>query len=650
MMKKRKRTRRLPLCAVLLCALLGGLCLSAAAAGALPASMRKDGLFVRLDLETTASDETGDELRATFLLQNESCREADFFRLTLTADEPCVFSAPEQTADVVLDGNTAGLTLTAAAGDTVTLTFPVRRSPAVPTEEPTGTAAPETGAEVPAGGCGSALAGSAGILCLAAAVVAALLSLRRSRRGLPLLLAALLLLPLGLCAAVPAGAASEHTVLLQATEKLGDERISVFAELSYTYQFTEREVAKTTGMKHFDITYFCGPTGADLLREETLADIAACGFTSIQVNGYSADVNKQILALLRKYGLTCSALSDPRVGALIGASPEPDAAAVDAEIRAVVEDYRGYEDVLEGWYFMDEPAVPKFSILGKVSDAFRKYAPDTVVYINLFPNYATASQLGASTYERYLDAAVEKAHPHYLSYDYYEFMKTKTRGGFFTNMEAVRSCGLKNGIDQCVIILLTEHLSYANVTYEQLCWQVNTSLAYGMRGISYFTYTLDQNLLNQGWSNSCVNYLGEKYDHYYDVQRINGWLRVLGDQLFDKTSTAVFHLRGGGVPAQTGTTAYTGYGNLGAVEGAGFVLGFFDDGSFMIANGKYRSGDAGTNTLTTTSELAGALEIFDPGTGSWIPAASDSRAAANADGTWTLTFAGGDAALCRTVG
>jgi hypothetical protein len=59
-----------------------------------------------------------------------------------------------------------------------------------------------------------------------------------------------------------------------------------------------------------------------------------------------------------------------------------------------------------GYYLRDEPGADAFAGLATVAMLVRELAPGKWPYINLFPNYANAQQLGAATYEEHLEKFV----------------------------------------------------------------------------------------------------------------------------------------------------------------------------------------------------------------------------------------------------
>ena len=244
-------------------------------------------------------------------------------------------------------------------------------------------------------------------------------------------------------------------------------------------------------MNTFDITYFHGPFREFITKPEVIADIAASGITLVPL-GSDTETNKTALKLLRRYGLR-GEVHDPRIGKLYY---EGNLAAVDETVREIAEDYAEFENLV-GWDITDEPNAAKFPILAAIVNAFRRYSPDKETVINLFPNYASPEQLGNPDYITHLEEFVNVVRPHFISYDHYHFLgrekrnavidstvdererlirlsaeTTVNRGGFFENIEDIRNVSLKYDLDAMLIVLLTEHGPYRNLTYGELLWGV----------------------------------------------------------------------------------------------------------------------------------------------------------------------------------
>ena len=496
--------------------------------------------------------------------------------------------------------------------------------------------------EVDDKGCGAVVSFAAVIFAL---IISVFFVLKNPKRGAAFIFALLMIFPLAFSASA---VTTERKIMLEGMIELDGVEHPVTAVITYDHSFTEQKAEGTDGMEKFEITYYYGPQGQDLCNEEYIKKIAECGFTSVPVESWEPAINKTALGYLRKYGMTCSALADYRIQNALAIS---DQTTIDNLIGEVVAEYKDYNDVIKGWLLRDEPSATDFPALGRVVDAFRRIDPDRETMINLFPTYASTEQLGTKTYQEHLDKFISTVKPSYLSYDHYHFQKNTTRKGFFENIEIIRDTAIANKIDPMLIILLTEHMSYADLTKYQIEWEVNMCLTYGMKRISYFTFWLCQSLLDQGWSDACMDTTGKIYPHYYDVQEINKWLLPLGTELFDKTSTAVFHTRSkGGGSFEAGCEKYESYGDLGEVEAdASVVIGFFDDGSFMITNRMYTDIEASRNTLEFL-DIASGLEYFDTASASWKDAEADGVVTRNENGVLCHTFEPGEGILFRVVG
>lgn len=369
-------------------------------------------------------------------------------------------------------------------------------------------------------------------------------------------------------------------------------------------------------MNKFDITYFYGPTPDYIVRPETIADIAAAGITLVPLSADTETI-KRALPLLDKFGLK-AVVHDHRMNDVYSSD---DIAGADAMVREIVEDYAGFDNIV-GWDLVDEPNASKFPILAAIVKAFRRYSPDCETVINLYPNYASEKQLGTPDYMSHLEAFVNIVDPHFISYDHYHFMgrearnaidsadidererlirlaaeNTENRAEFFENIEDIRNVANKYDLPAMLIVLLTEHGSYRNLTRAELFWEVNMCLAYGMKRISYFTYWEPAHDDFWHWTNAMCDTEGNKTRHYEDASVINHTIRAVGDYLFDKKSVAVFHIGS----TEKGTKLFNGYANIKSIEGDHGVLGCFSDGSFYLVNRDYVN--ARTFEITSSSPL-----------------------------------------------
>jgi hypothetical protein len=114
-----------------------------------------------------------------------------------------------------------------------------------------------------------------------------------------------------------------------------------------------------------------------------------------------------------------------------------------------------------GYYLRDEPGAAMFPGLAKVATLIRELSPGKWPYINLFPDYANADQLGTTNYADYLERFIATCHPSIISYDNYSLMDdSSVRGNYWSNLESVRAACQKHGLEFWNIVLSVAHFSY----------------------------------------------------------------------------------------------------------------------------------------------------------------------------------------------
>lgn len=204
-----------------------------------------------------------------------------------------------------------------------------------------------------------------------------------------------------------------------------------------------------------------------------------CGFT---VAGF---VSPAGLDLVHAAGLK-AIVSDSRVSGYNWLTV--DAEAAKARVNALLASTEKHPAVL-GYSLVDEPNAAAFPGLAVVAEAIRARAPQHWAYINLFPNYASSTQLGTSNYVEYLDRFVASCHPKFLSYDHYAAMEDGTfRPQYWQNLEQMRSASRRAGVPFWNIVLSVGCVGYRVPTSADLHLQAYSTLAYGARGLTWFTY------------------------------------------------------------------------------------------------------------------------------------------------------------------
>jgi hypothetical protein len=239
-----------------------------------------------------------------------------------------------------------------------------------------------------------------------------------------------------------------------------------------------------------------------------------------------------------------------------------------------------------GYYLRDEPTSSFFPGLAIVSDLVKDQHPGVWPYINLFPNYAHAGQLGAANYDEYVERFIEACKPPILSYDHYAiFENGGMRGEYFANLESVRRAALKHNLPFWQIVLSMGCLNYREPTPADLRFEVYTSLAYGARGLSYFCYFTPA---VGNFRNGPIDQFGNETAAWPMMRQVNLQIAKLAPTLLKLKSDRVYHF--GDVP--TGCTAPDDQSLVKAIGGSMLVGDFtHEDGSryVMVVNKDFTS-------------------------------------------------------------
>ena len=263
-------------------------------------------------------------------------------------------------------------------------------------------------------------------------------------------------------------------------------------------------------------------------RIHGLASIAECGFNmagfvhakdlpECERLGLGAILFPAAAGLSARYHREWSRLSDEEI---------------DLRVKKIIE-ASGSSPAIAGYFIADEPGLGAFPALGKAVAAVRKYAPGKWAYINLFPNYATlgatnTSQLGAATYEDYLERFISEVRPQVLSYDNYMVQYSNDldlhdrAASYFLNLAQVRRAGIKHNLP-CVQIVASNQLRRGRPipTPANLRLQAYTTLAAGYRGVSWYNY------YGRQYNYAPVDASGQKTETWNYLQAVNREVQAL---------------------------------------------------------------------------------------------------------------------------
>ncbi|SEE27447.1 hypothetical protein [Ruania alba] len=222
-----------------------------------------------------------------------------------------------------------------------------------------------------------------------------------------------------------------------------------------------------------------------------------------------------------------------------------------------------------GLHLFDEPRETKFAQLATAVAAANQAYPDALHYLNHFPNGVPEFRDGGA-YER----AAEQIDTPVLSFDRYPILADGEDLGYFENLAQVRIAALDHGREPWVYIQSVGYAGHDVPTEDDLRWQISISLAYGYKGVQYFTYWTPDPARGEGFHEGLITVEGRQTGLYRAAARVNTeYLAPLGAQLRPLTSTAV---QVAGVDeAPAGLDPFEPDEDLTAIGGDGVVLGRF---------------------------------------------------------------------------
>ncbi|MEI7836409.1 MAG: hypothetical protein WCK05_08345, partial [Planctomycetota bacterium] len=208
--------------------------------------------------------------------------------------------------------------------------------------------------------------------------------------------------------------------------------------------------------------------------------------------------------------------------------------------------------------------------LGFVTQYLLKKDPTHVPYYNLLPSYASGNP---KSYERKVADYLKVVKPVLFSWDaYWQMFGRGDERYYWDNLEIVRRNCLKAKVPFNQIIVSLAHMGYRECSEGDLRWQVWTSLAYGSRGIQYFTY-VHVPVMATGNAPGMLDKYGNRDRKYSYVQTINHRIAKLGPTLVKIVSTGVYNPD----PLPIGTTPILPGAPVKKADGGAMVIGCFAD-------------------------------------------------------------------------
>ena len=206
---------------------------------------------------------------------------------------------------------------------------------------------------------------------------------------------------------------------------------------------------------------------------------------------------------------------------------------------------------LAGYYLRDEPGAGDFPALAAWAKKIQAIDAAHPCYINLFPNYANAGQLGVATYQNYVDRFIADVPVPFVSFDHYPVVGTSLRGEWYENLEIISKGAAAAKKPFWAFVLAVAHHPYPIATLEHLRLQAFSNLAYGAQVIQHFTYWTPEGT-SWNFHKAPIEKDGTRTEVYERVKQLNAEIRALSPVFRGAKVVKLGHLG----PLPRGTRAF----------------------------------------------------------------------------------------------
>lgn len=239
----------------------------------------------------------------------------------------------------------------------------------------------------------------------------------------------------------------------------------------------------------------------------------------------------------------------------------------------------------------DEPFFRHMEALKEGRERHKRVFERTHFHTNLFPvRCDSAGVTMRDTHERssveeyvaYIETYIRCVKPELLSYDFYPFHKEfgYCDPDWFFQMEFIRRYAVKLGVPYwCFVQVTSWHKGIIRNTNEtEIRWQAFTALAFGVKGLNYFTFCTPVDRGGENFDDAMIDRHGNVTPSYGYVQRTNARVQPIGKRLLSAEHKAVVTPERCIAPMET-EIGCKSYGNFaGKTDGEPVMIGVFEDG------------------------------------------------------------------------
>ena len=365
------------------------------------------------------------------------------------------------------------------------------------------------------------------------------------------------------------------------------------------------------GIKEYNAQY------ADMVTDAHYAKMAECHINTSYALYDSiiyADQVVKALEYAEKYNISYLAIGP-------GFDSATDANLLESTIYKTL--IKNQPKALGGILIKDEPSRSHFEQIATSRSTFEQLMGTNFLYhSNVFPDYATERQrygngeipAGGYSHEQYIDDYIRIYNPQILSFAYYPLYEAGIMQlGYFDNMSVMRKKAAEAKIPFWFYVQTCSFSDNTRIPNEaDLHWLVNTALAYGSKGIQYFTYVVPISFPGgEQFNGAMIDLQGNPTEVYGYAKTINKFITEIDEVLMCSLSKGLM---------KSGTSAcgdipegdlVDSYGALSSVDGESVLVGCFDyngKAAYYVVNNSVT--EACTATLNFSEAASGYVHNY----------------------------------------
>lgn len=173
-----------------------------------------------------------------------------------------------------------------------------------------------------------------------------------------------------------------------------------------------------------------------------------------------------------------------------------------------------------GYFLQDEPTLSFLPQLSELSKKIESIDDTRFTYINLLPYHNNTNEYysTAESYFNYIERFTIETPLKIISFDHYPITKNWIKPTWYHNLEIITGIAKKANVPFWTFVMSSAHYSYPIPTIEHLRLQVYSNIAYGSKGLQYFTYWMPD---REPYLSGPIDSKGNRTPEYYLLQEIN---------------------------------------------------------------------------------------------------------------------------------